>query len=241
MLSEKTWRAEAVLQFCAAQIGCLCLGGGLIWSLHHFGVRGFQQDESLGSIVAGTLSFQGATWLLIPFFLRQHHLGWRAAFGFCGPRIRQPFRLALTCLGVFAAVMLLQGLSVRVLEKAGFHSEDQAAIRLLTDAKSVWTTVYLGLFAVVIAPVAEEFIFRGLLFPFVKQQGFPKLAWFGVSFLFALIHLNAPTLVPLFGFALALTWLYQRTDNLLAPITAHMAFNAVNYAMLLWQLHPAHP
>jgi membrane protease YdiL (CAAX protease family) len=106
---------------------------------------------------------------------------------------------------------------------------------LFTDAKSVWTTVYLGVFAVVIAPVAEEFIFRGMLFPFVKQLGWPKLAWFGVSFLFALIHLNAPTLVPLFVFALALTWLYDRTDNLLAPITAHALFNAANLVLLHYE------
>jgi len=44
-----------------------------------------------------------------------------------------------------------------------------------------------------------------------------------------LIHLNAPTFVPLFALALALTWLYERTDNLLAPITAHALFNAANY------------
>jgi membrane protease YdiL (CAAX protease family) len=104
----------------------------------------------------------------------------------------------------------------------------------------VWTVVYLGVFAVVLAPVAEEFIFRGMLFPFVKQLGFPKLAWFGVSFLFALIHMNAPTLLPLFVFALGLTWLYDRTDNLLAPITAHALFNATNLAVLLWQNRPAH-
>ena len=90
-----------------------------------------------------------------------------------------------------------------------------------------------------IAPVAEEFIFRGMLFPFIRQLGYPKLAWFGVSFLFALIHTNVPTFVPLFVLALALTWLYERTDNLLAPITAHALFNAANYIVLLWQIqHP---
>jgi hypothetical protein len=78
-----------------------------------------------------------------------------------------------------------------------------------------------------------------MLFPFIKQLGWPKLAWFGTSFLFALIHLNVPTFVPLFVFALALTWLYERTDNLLAPITAHALFNATNLVMLLYQLqHP---
>jgi membrane protease YdiL (CAAX protease family) len=136
-------------------------------------------------------------------------------------------------------VLLLQDASIHALEKFGWPPEDQAAVKLFTDAKSVWTVVYLGVFTVVIAPVAEEFIFRGMLFPFIKQLGWPKLAWFGTSFLFALIHLNAPTFVPLFVFALALTWLYEKTGNLLAPITAHALFNATNLVMLLWQVqHP---
>ena len=167
------------MQLCAAQIVCLCLGivtGGL---LHKLGVTGFKQDESFGSILVGTLSFQGAAWLLIPFFLRKHQVGWRAAFGFCGPRLN---RALLTAFGftvvVLPVVLLLQGGSVHVLEKLGWPSEDQAAVKLLTNAQSVGTTVYLGVFAVVLAPVAEEFIFRGMLFPFIKQFRSPELVAF---------------------------------------------------------------
>ncbi len=229
------------MQLCAAQVACLGIGIVAVNVLHKLGVHGFIHDESFGNIVVGTLCFQGAAWLLILFFLRQHQVGWREAFGFRGPRLKTTL---LTAIGfivvVLPIVLLLQGASIHTLEKLGWPSEDQAAVKLVTDAKSWWTTVYLGVFAVVIAPVAEEFIFRGMLFPFVKQLGWPKLAWFGVSFLFALIHLNAPTFVPLFVFALALTWLYEKTDNLLAPITAHALFNATNLAVLLWQNRPAH-
>jgi membrane protease YdiL (CAAX protease family) len=91
------------------------------------------------------------------------------------------------------------------------------------------------MFAVVLAPVAEEFIFRGMLYPFVKQLGYPRLAWLGVSFVFALVHLNGAIFLPLFVLALALTWLYEKTDNLLAPITAHALFNAANLTLLLTQ------
>ena len=35
---------------------------------------------------------------------------------------------------------------------------------------------YFVFFAVVLAPVAEEFIFRGVLYPFIKQLGWPRLA-----------------------------------------------------------------
>jgi membrane protease YdiL (CAAX protease family) len=89
----------------------------------------------------------------------------------------------------------------------------------------------------VLAPVAEEFIFRGTLYPFIKQLGWPKLALVGVSFLFALIHLNAPTFVPLFVLALAFTWLYEKTDCLLAPIAAHSLFNTANLVILFLQPH----
>ena len=240
MLSEKPWRAEFVMQFIAVQFACLCAGIFAITLLHKLGIHGFTRDESLGNIVVGTLSLQGAAWLLIPFFLRRHQVGWREAFGFRGPGLKHALLMAIGfIIVVLPVVLLLQAVSVKTLEKLGWPPENEAAVRLFTDAKSWRTTVYLGVFAVVIAPVAEEFIFRGMLFPFIKQLGWPKLAWFGTSFLFALIHLNAPTFVPLFVFALALTWLYERTDNLLAPITAHALFNATNLAMLLWQIqHP---
>ena len=58
------------MQFCAAQIVCLFLGMVAVGLLHKFGVTGFKQDESFGNILVGTLCFQGASWLLIPFFLR---------------------------------------------------------------------------------------------------------------------------------------------------------------------------
>ena len=113
--------------------------------------------------------------------------------------------------------------------------ENQFAVTLLAGTKSWGMRIYLGAFAVVLAPVAEEFIFRGMLYPFVKQLGWPRLAWFGVSFVFALIHDDAATFVPLFVLALALTWLYEKTDNLLAPIAAHSLFNAANLVLLCFE------
>jgi membrane protease YdiL (CAAX protease family) len=74
-----------------------------------------------------------------------------------------------------------------------------------------------------------------VLFPFVKQLGWPRLAWLGVSLLFALVHWNLPTLVPLFVLALVLTWLYEKTDRLLVPVAAHSLFNTINLVLLFIQ------
>lgn len=240
MLSVKPWRAEAVILFLAAQLICCCLGMALVGILDKAGFTAFKLPDGFGAVLLATLSFQGATWLLAWIFLRQHKLGWLEAFGFRGPRLIHALLLAVVTTAVVLPIMLeLEHLSVVALTKLGWPPEDQAAVALVMNTKLLWARIYLALFTIVIAPLAEEFIFRGVLFPFVKNLGWPRLAWLGVSALFALIHVNAATFVPLFVFALALTWLYEKTNNLLAPITAHALFNAVNFTLLLWQnQHP---
>jgi len=229
MLSAKPWRGEAVLQFCAAQLVCLCLGVIAVSLLQRAGCAAFKTPESPGTLLLGTLSFQGATWVLIWFFLRAHRVDWREAFGFRESRWpRALFAALLIVLMILPVVWLLQQASGIALEKLGWSPEEETAVRLLTGAKLWWTRVYLGVFAVVLAPVAEEFIFRGMLYPAVKQSGSPRTAFFGLSLIFAEIHFDISTLVPLFVLALALTWLYERTDNLLAPIAAHSLFNVAN-------------
>src|ERR1035438_5217927 len=233
MLSAKPWRGEAVLQFCGAQLLCFCLGLTIAGLLQKAGLAAFQPPDGFGGVLLCSLGFQGVAGLLILFFLRQHQVGWREALGVCGPRLPRALLLALLfAIAILPVAWGLQFISMDALTRAGWPPEEQIAITLLANTKLWWMRVYLGVFAVVLAPVAEEFIFRGMLYPFVKQLGWPRLAWVGVSFAFALIHDDAATFVPLFVLALTLTWLYEKTDNLLAPITAHALFNAANLIMI---------
>jgi membrane protease YdiL (CAAX protease family) len=235
MVSAKSWRSEAVLQFCGAQLLCFVFGLTLVGLLQKAGFAAFQPPDGFGAVLLATLGFQGATWGLMTIFFGQHLVNWRAALGFCGPQLPRALLTAVVvALLILPAVWLLQYLSVLALTRLGWPPEEQVAVALISGARSWWLRIYLGVFAIVLAPVAEEFIFRGMLYPFVKQLGSPRCAWFGLSALFALIHLDAGTLVPLFVLALALTWLYEKTDNLLAPITAHALFNAANLVMLFF-------
>ena len=222
-----------MLQFCGAQLLCFCFALMIAGLLQRAGLAAFKPPDGFGAVLLGTLGFQGAAWLLILFFLRQHQVGWREAFGCQGPQLLRALLMALLVVIILLPVALgLQQISAVVLTKLGWPAEEQLAVMLLTSTKSWGMRVYLGAFAVVLAPVAEEFIFRGMLYPFVKQLGWPRLAWFGVSFAFALVHDDAATFVPLFVLALALTWLYEKTDNLLAPIAAHSLFNGANLVLL---------
>ena len=239
MLSQKPWRAEAVIQLIAGVFACLCVGVVTAGLLRSAGLAAFQSPDSFANILLATLSFQGVAWLLIFHFLKQHGVSWRDALGLRQTNLKKFLRLAVGVLLLILPVVLLalclQQVSVLLLQKIGWPLADQRAVELIVNAKSAWLRGYLAFFAIVLAPVSEEFMFRGVLFPFVKQLGYPKLAWLGVSFLFALIHVNAPTLLPLFVFALVLTWLYEVTDCLLVTIATHSLFNTTNLLLLHFQ------
>ena len=90
----------------------------------------------------------------------------------------------------------------------------------------------LGIITIGLAPFAEEVLFRGILYPWIKQLGFPRLALWSTSLLFAAIHLSPVSFVPLAALALGLAILYERTNNLLASIAAHALFNGFNFTLL---------
>src|SRR5271154_91055 len=142
MLSEKPWRGEAVTQFVAAQFVCFFLGAVAVGLLHKLGISGFKQPEDFGNLLLGTLCFQGATWILIPIFLRQHEVNWRDAFGLRGKNLKRALAVAVGVAAlILPAAWLLQGASIAALEKIGWPVEDQAAVMLFAGAKSAWLKI----------------------------------------------------------------------------------------------------
>ena len=110
--------------------------------------------------------------------------------------------------------------------------EEQLPVHVLRVSMSWAGRITLGVAAILLAPVAEEILFRGILYAAIKQAGFPRIALWGTVLLFAYVHMNAVSFLPLAALAMVLTALYERTDNLLAPIVAHAMFNALNFVTL---------
>jgi len=105
--------------------------------------------------------------------------------------------------------------------------ENQIAVQVLGSTRGPVERAVFALAAVVMAPLVEEILFRGILYPLLKHRGYPRLAFWGTSFLFAAIHVHLASFIPLFLFGLILIWIYERTDTLLAPILTHSTFNAI--------------
>ena len=83
------------------------------------------------------------------------------------------------------------------------------------------------------APLLEEPLFRGILFRGLDKACPTYVAMVLSGFIFALIHVNAATLLPLWFLGVAFAWLYWRTGSILAPMFAHFLFNATNLALIL--------
>jgi membrane protease YdiL (CAAX protease family) len=135
-------------------------------------------------------------------------------------------------LGVQAALALaglklvyfkfLQTLGVWQLAGAGVVQ----AFFMIEDAREGLLGMLLG---AVLVPVAEEILFRGVLFSALRRRSGPVPAVLISSAVFGLCH--APDLVfpGLLGVAFAI--LYHRTGSLWAPIGAHMLVNGVTLVL----------
>ena len=118
---------------------------------------------------------------------------------------------------------------VWLLESIGFDAEPQAAEQAIALVDP-WLVV---LSVVILAPIAEEIFFRGVVFNAWLREAGPRWAFIGSSALFALIHISVVALVPIFLLGLALAWVYRRTNNLLAPIAMHATVNGISVALAL--------
>lgn len=89
----------------------------------------------------------------------------------------------------------------------------------------------------VLAPVAEEIFFRGLLQSALRKVMGPWPAILVASLAFAGTHvLEEPQAVPALAvLAIALGYSYERTGRLLTPIIIHTIFNMVMIAGTLWK------
>jgi membrane protease YdiL (CAAX protease family) len=235
VLLHRPWSLETFKRQ-AIWIVCLCYLG-LMLSLLAGRWAGKPGQLGIPDMVLATLSFQGAALVLITGFLRYHQTGWREAFAF---GLRPGRAAGLGFLVILAFLPMAWGLqlgSSLILQRWGYDPQEQIAIQALRLSNSLSWRLALGAVSIVLAPIAEEALFRGIFYPAVKRLGYPRLAWVGTSILFAAIHLNVMTFLPLLVLALGLVALYERTGNLLAPIAAHACFNAINFVMLFYIEH----
>jgi membrane protease YdiL (CAAX protease family) len=140
--------------------------------------------------------------------------------------LRPAVRLGLAALGVIVVANF-------ILEPV-LHASQRQGIAPTHDPRSTHQWVVLGVAVVglvLVAPFAEELVFRGLGFASLGRYALPLTAA-----LFALAHGLPVLLIPVAIAGLALGYIRQRTGSVLPGMGVHMSLNAL--ALILALLAP---
>lgn len=141
----------------------------------------------------------------------------------------------------FAAMLLLALVTLlwrgilKLLQDSGFgyYLQEQELVRMFSRDLPLGLIVLMLLTAVVIAPVTEELLFRGLIYRFLKSRLSARMAMVISSVAFGAVHGNMLAFIPLTFLAMILTRSYERSGSLKVPILIHAFFNANTLGILV--------
>lgn len=212
----------------------LCCGF-LAW----FGVaiaRGFgapEHEVTRSDILGGAAMFLSLV-VLIGGFMYYRDINPFRQFGLFR---RNVFVCAAMALGLFLAVLPVVMVTGKLSEYAlNGRAHPQNIVQYFlsasegSDKGAVYLTMVIG---VLVAPAAEETIFRGYIYGVLKRYAGPVAAALISALLFAAMHLNASSLPALFVLALCFTLAYEASGSLLVNIFMHAFFNLSMFLVLL--------
>jgi HAD superfamily hydrolase (TIGR01549 family) len=226
------WTAPVAL---VAALAIALLGGGLVAVIAALLFDAEIEDTPPGVLMAGTvvqdLGFVAAAIIFarLAFPPRPEHFGLRRT------RVWRALGIALA---IYFAYGLLAGLWSQVIDLG--EPEDQ-----LEDLGVETSDVLLALGAIlvcVVAPVVEEFFFRGFFFAALRNWRGVWPAAIITGIIFGGIHVGsaeAGALVPLMVFGLGLCLLYQWTGSLYPCIGLHALNNSIAFGVAVgwdWQI-----
>ena len=84
----------------------------------------------------------------------------------------------------------------------------------------------------IIAPFAEEIVFRGFIYGGLRARFGVTLATISSTLFFTALHFSIEQFIPIFVLGLFLAWLYEKTGSLYPGIILHATNNGVSLLLL---------
>ena len=183
-------------------------GTGLVWVLAASTVL----HSGLGVLLVARRGMPRSGSVLASVDLDARSLSGRSVvFGLAGYAVAVPVVLVLSQVS-----MILLG--------SDYQSIHQA-IPIFVNADTMLDRLALGGILVVLAPLFEEFFFRGFLFrQFQRYFGLANGVLLS-ALVFASVHLSIESFFPLFGLGVVLAIVYHYTQSLWAAVITHAAWN----------------
>ena len=114
----------------------------------------------------------------------------------------------------------------------GGGSSRQTIVEFFSGPRTLEQRIMIIVFAIAVAPVIEEFLFRFFLYNVIKRY-LGRLV--GVTFsalLFAAAHAHFPSFVPLFVLGSCFAIAYEWSGSILVAMTMHSLFNSLTLTAL---------
>ncbi len=179
----------------------------------------------IGSLLV-TIAIVGA----IIGLLKLRHRSVEALAGFS--KIGTPRAIATGAILLLFAYPLIALADLIVRQFSGGASSKQSIIELFNSSQTISQRVIIIIFAVAIAPIAEEFIFRFFIYGILRRYFGFAFGLVANAFLFAAVHGHLPSFVALFVLGSCFTIAYEWSGSILVSMTMHSLFNALTLIFL---------
>jgi membrane protease YdiL (CAAX protease family) len=228
-----TWKWYEIV---AVGLGALVLGSipaALVYPA-------FDRQPNTG-VASGAVDFlatglaEVVTLMALVLWMRARHPGWVRVVGL--PKLREVFREIVigsaSGLGLLFALGIIVSNIAEPLFRAATGHDVQPADQIGNDIHG-WGVLAFVVAVVVVAPITEELLFRGLLFRSLRDPYGFVVGAIGSAAFFGLLHSGAGAVadvvllqvsIGLLGVGLA--GVYEWRGNLVANVAAHATFNLV--------------
>ena len=231
-LAWRPWRLSDVATVIGLVLGGSAAASVLLPLAIRYTAR-WNWDAGAVAMVGGSIAFQGVALLGLVVLVRRNRVGWADAFGLSLRRLPAGVGQGVFCLLASLPLLIFYTLLYKALLYTwGVDVGLQDQVRIIAGTSSGLVRLYFIFLAAVLAPLVEELVFRGLLFPVLLQRLPLWAALTVVSTLFALMHFHVPSMAPLFVLSFAFCLAYLATGTLWVPIVMHGVFNLSTVAVL---------
>jgi membrane protease YdiL (CAAX protease family) len=172
--------------------------------------------------------------VLLAYLVHVRHLHPVELFGLSFVRWRSLcINILLTLMPMFVLVGSAAILSNDWIQRLAPGVREQELVRAFVQTDDALLRVLIVLAASVVAPVAEETLFRGFIYGVLKRYTDAPFAALLSGLFFAIIHMHTGSLLPLWVLALFFCIAYEVTGCLLAPMLLHSIFNTTSLILMM--------
>lgn len=197
----------------------------------------FMSPEVLSDMDGDMLAAEGRALVLFLCYMVQMSLvlvlsiGYSKLRGYRGEFVRLSVQGLNPLLNLWALIMFL---AINLLLSPLFEFMEFSQIESYDPGRGIWAL----LSTVVMAPILEEILCRGVVLEPLRNRYGAVVAWLFSSLFFAVIHIHPAMVINALFSGLLFAYLYMRTNSLWPCIILHMFNNGVSLLML-WTLIPA--